>query len=78
YASYGYAGGMELADINCGEDGLQLLDGSPAEGVVSRIVHDTGEPAVDSVDPGLGLKALVHQVNCDVVVPIEDLIDATL
>ncbi len=54
----------------CVEDGLQLLDGT---GVASGIVHDQLEPVIGQILPEL--QAAVHDVNCGVVVPLEDAID---
>lgn len=73
YASYGYTGGLELAEINCREDGLRALDGTPADGGASKAIHDQAEPAAEGLAPGLG--QLVHDVNCAVVVPVENIVE---
>lgn len=75
YASYGYPGGLELLDINC-EEGLRALDGTPAEGAVSKTVHDQVEPIVGGIDAGA--REQLHRVNCDVVVPVETVVDGAL
>lgn len=74
YDSYGYAGGMNVLDlVNCPENGLELLVGSPLEGVASQTIHESVEPIATGVAPALG--DLVHQVNCDVVTQVESIID---
>ena len=57
----------------CTEDGLSLADPT---GAASAVVHDNAEPVVEGVSPDLA--GTVHDVNCDVVVPLEDDIDALL
>lgn len=78
YASYGYTGGLELAEINCREDGLRALDGTPADGAASQAIHDQAESAVEELAPGNGLGQLVHDVNCAAVVPVENAIEGDL
>ncbi|HVL81955.1 MAG TPA: choice-of-anchor L domain-containing protein, partial [Actinomycetota bacterium] len=58
----------------CVEDGLETLQGTPLEGSASRAVHDGIEPLVEAVNPTLG--SVVHDVNCSVVAPTEDQVDA--
>lgn len=58
------------ADIAfCAEQGAPALDGSPLDGVGSEVVHDTAEPAIEGLSPELA--ALVHDLNCSVVAPLE-------
>jgi hypothetical protein len=71
----GNASGPAVVTIDvtgCGEDGLGSLEGTPAEGAASRVVHEV-EPVANGIDESLG--ATVHQINCDVVVPLEDVVD---
>jgi len=60
----------------CEEDGLAALHDTPAGGLASGVVHDVVEPAVGSIDPALGQE--VHEINCGVIVPLEDEIDGLL
>lgn len=75
---------------DCKEDGLQAFQepyfpSDPTANGVSKGVHEETEPFVeDSVDPlvtSLGLPALqpvVHDLNCGVVEPVEDILDPVL
>jgi len=65
-----------ILEEGCGEDGIDALQGSPAEGVASQVIDQTVEPAVGSFDEGLA--ATLHDFNCTTVVPTEDGIDAAL
>jgi hypothetical protein len=60
----------------CGEDGLNALHGTPASGVASGTVHEIVEPVAGAVSGDL--KATVHDVNCHVVVPLENTLDDAL
>lgn len=60
----------------CVEDGLAILNDTPAEGVASGTVHNSVEPLVAGIDEGLA--DTVHIVNCDLVVPLEDAVDGLL
>jgi len=57
----------------CGVDGIDHLFGTPAQGVLSGTIEfnvlPTGVLALDDA---------IRQINCNVVVPAEDLIDSTL
>ncbi len=53
----------------CLEDGLSLLGPT---GILSGVLHGA-EPALTSIDPSLA--GTVHQLNCELVVPIEDALD---
>jgi hypothetical protein len=68
--------GIGGTPLLCQEDGLGILAGTPAEGVASGTVHGTVEPAVTGLNPGLG--ETVHQLNCDVVVTVEDAVDGLI
>jgi hypothetical protein len=59
----------------CNENGLDAL-ADVAPGVASGVVHESVEPAVGGIDPSL--QAAVHGLNCDVVVAVEDAVDAAL
>lgn len=72
--AFGKVGGDPI--YGCGEDGVDAFTGTPLEGLVSDTVHTTVEPAVAGLSADLG--AVVHQVNCDVVVPVENEVDALL
>jgi hypothetical protein len=54
----------------CNEDGIDQLQSTPAEGIGSRVIHDTVEPNASF------LGEVVHSYNCNLVVPVEDFIDA--
>lgn len=62
--------------VSCRENGLEYLQGSPAAGAASGAVHQTGEPLVGSIDPQI--QALLHDLNCNVVVPTEASVDSVL
>ena len=69
--AFGQVGG---APIFCTEDGLALLGET---GIASAgTVHESVEPLVDGISPDLA--ALLHDINCDIVVPLEDDIDNLL
>lgn len=65
--------GSFTIDDSCGEDGVDALHDTPLNGVVSGVIHSSVEPVVGGVL--LPASGLVHDVNCDVVVPIEGLLD---
>ncbi len=55
------------------EDGLNVID---AGGVASGTVHTAVEPLVAQILPEL--EAPVHDLNCQLVVPLEDAVDDLL
>lgn len=69
--AFGNVGGDPI--VGCGEDGIDAL--APT-GIASGLVHDSVEPVVEGVDPALA--GTVHDLNCTVLVPIEDQIDAVI
>ncbi len=74
YASYGYPGGLELAEINCNEEGFAALRDATG-GAASGTVHQVGEPIADEL---LGIGTDVHIINCGQVVPLEHAVEETL
>ncbi|MGH7855744.1 MAG: hypothetical protein ACREQY_00305 [Candidatus Binatia bacterium] len=57
----------------CVENGLRALDGTPGEGLASGFVHEQLEAAAAGVDPALA--DVVHTVNCNVVTPVEAIVN---
>lgn len=71
-----------VSHIPLGSNTHVNIDGN---GAVSGTVHGTVEPLVDQVvDPltvpllGLDAESLVHQLNCEVVEPVENVVDEIL
>lgn len=65
-----------VLEEGCGEDGIDALQGTPAQGLASETIDRTVEPLVGSYDEGLA--ATLHDLNCTTVVPAEDGIDEAL
>lgn len=55
--------------VSCAETGIPALDETPLEGIASKTIHETAEPAAAALDPQIA--QLLHDLNCDVVVPVE-------
>lgn len=60
---------VTITAISCGEDGIAALDGTPAEGTLSRTIDREIEPRLYRYDPELARE--LHNVNCEIVVPVE-------
>ena len=60
----------------CEENGLDALLGTELEGVASGVVHESVEPLATGIDPALG--TAVHDLNCNVVVAVEEAVDDLL
>lgn len=57
----------------CGEDGIDSLPGTVADGAVSGIIDRELEPLLYHVDPALAEQ--MHRTNCDIVVAAERAIE---
>ncbi|HVL89683.1 MAG TPA: Ig-like domain-containing protein [Actinomycetota bacterium] len=66
-------GSVIITEIGCGEDGINTLDGTPAEGAASETIDRQVEPVIGMVDPDTA--ATVHAHNCTTVVSAENAID---
>lgn len=69
-------GTVSILEIGCGEDGIDALDGTPAEGAPSQTIDQVVEPIIGGVDPDTA--ANVHANNCAYVVPTENALDDAL
>ncbi|MCA1832191.1 MAG: Ig-like domain-containing protein [Actinomycetota bacterium] len=66
-------GEVTVTEITCGEDGVDHLQGTPAEGAASQPIDRQVEPLVGGIDPDTA--ANVHAYNCSYVVPAENAAD---
>lgn len=64
---------VTVSEISCGEDGIDPLVGTPAEGSVSGTIDGTIEPLAAEVG-GEDTARRVHEANCSIVVTVENAI----
>lgn len=64
-----------LPNPPCNEDGIGAIGTTPAAGSASAVIHGL-EPQITAIDPATG--DLVHVVNCQIAVPVEDTVDSSL
>lgn len=60
---------VTVTATQCGEDGIEALDGTPAEGTLSRTIDREIEPRLHRFDPELARE--LHRTNCEIIVPVE-------
>ncbi|HEX9695445.1 MAG TPA: Ig-like domain-containing protein [Actinomycetota bacterium] len=61
-----------IGEDRCGEDGLDALAGTPLQGTASQTIDRTVEPAIG--DHNQDAAEVVHEVNCAVIVPAEQMV----